>query len=252
MSNDPSSTRPYYPPAVRQTPAAGYPTPPGIGGNRTRLGTDYLHHPLHGIYRRQIRGVRLRWLFTGCIAGGLMVFALSLLLSVLVYTRIPAVVQSFTGAPDLTVTLAEHYLNRMSAARLAGGYDTGVPGLSIRALNLNVGPDNRLDYQVEFHLDSPVGSYDLSATIMNQVLVEGERLAVNMVGDPQIGNLRLPLEVLPFNLKDEVAKVVNSLNNNMLTAELNQPLEASLSGANLAIEGVITSEEAMSIRLRER
>ena len=240
------STRPYNPSAARQTPPLGYAPPPGIG-------SDYIHHPLHRLYRRQIRWVRTRWLLAGFIVGGVSAFGLIVILSALVYTRIPALIQTFTGEPDLTVTISESFLNKEAAARIGAGYDTGVPGLTLRTVQANLGRENRMDFRGDFQLVAPiVGNVDFNALVKNQVTAQDGKLVLTMVGDPQIGNLNLPLNLLPFNLNDELKKAVNQVNNSLLINELNRPLEASISGSNLSVDGVTTDDTNMSIRLRQR
>src|SRR5687767_5405864 len=145
QSTRPNST--YNPPAARNTPPLGYAPPPGVG-------SDYIHHPLHRVYARKVRWVRLRWFLGGLLFGGLLAFALIILLSALVYTRIPKVEQFLTGTPDLVLTLSEDYLNTEAQARIAAGYDTGVPGLTLRGARVNLGTENRMDMQAEFHLEA--------------------------------------------------------------------------------------------------
>jgi len=241
------STRPhstYNPPATRQTPPLGYARPPGVGSN-------YIHHPLHRVYERKLRWVRLRWFLGGLLIGGLLAYALIILLAALVYTRIPKVEQFFSGAPDLTLTLSEDYLNREAAARIGAGYDTGVPGLTLRAARVDLAPENRMDLQAEFHLEALFVQVDLSAAVKNQVTVQGGKVVVGMVGDPQIGNLSVPLDLLPGNLKDDLKQAVDRVNNAIIASELNRPLESATAGTNLAVDGVTTNSAEMVINLRQ-
>ena len=223
----------------------GYAPPPG-------LGSDYLHHPLHRVYARKLRWVRLRWLFGGLLLGGLLAFALIILLSALVYTRIPRASQGLFGGSDMVLTITEGYLNREATARLAGGYDTGVPGLTLRSAQIDLGPENRMDLRAEFHLDAPVIQLDLSVGVKNQVASREGRLVVSMVGDPQIGNLNLPLDLLPGNFKDVLKGAVDRVNNTVLATELNQPLETATGGEGLSVDGVTTTETGMTVYLRQR
>jgi hypothetical protein len=73
-----------------------------------------------------------------------------------------------------------------------------------------------------------------------------------MVGDPQIGNLNVPLDLLPGNLKEDLKGAVDRVNNAIVATELNQPLEAATAGTNLAVDGVTTSDAEMVISLRQR
>jgi hypothetical protein len=174
------------------------------------------------------------------------------LLSALVYTRIPKVSQFLSGTPDLVLTLSEDYLNREAEARIAAGYDTGVSGLTLRGAQVDLGPENRMDMQAEFHLDALFVQVDLSAGVKNQVTVQDGKIVVNMVGDPQVGNLNVPLDLLPGNLKEDLKGAVDRVNNAIIASELSQPLEAATAGTSLTLDGVKTNDAEMVLSLRQR
>jgi hypothetical protein len=194
----------------------------------------------------------MRWFLGGLLLGGLFAYALIIVLAALVYTRIPKVEQFLTGAPDLTLTLSEDYLNREAQARIAGGYDTGVPGLTLKGARVDLAPENRMDLLAEFHLEAMFVQVDLSAAVKNQVTVQDGKVVVGMVGDPQIGNLNVPLDLLPGNLKEDLKGAVDRVNNAIIATELSQPIEAATAGTSLAIDGVATNDAEMVLSLRQR
>src|SRR5438105_14250723 len=101
----PTERRGYVPQEHGYVPAgqAGDTTPlsDAAARRRKRGGSEEYHgHPLHHIYRRRIRGVRVRWLGGGFVFGVVLGVLFTLVASALVVTQFPAVVQSFTGEPD--------------------------------------------------------------------------------------------------------------------------------------------------------
>lgn len=244
MNTDPSATRPQVPPPALR----GYSGP--LTGHQPN--SDYLHHPLHRVYRRRMRGSRVIWFVLGTLFGGLLVFALIFLLSALVYTRIPKVVHNFTGDPDVTITITEGYLSSEAQSRLGEDFRTINPNLTLLAVQILVSPENRIDYEANFHINIPFFAADVSASVKNQINVQDGKLVMNMVGDPQLGNLNLPLDALPFNLKGEIARTVDSVNNGLVVAEMNTFLNSSLNGTSFFLDGVTTDDKQIVLRLRQR
>src|SRR5207248_8104410 len=113
----------------------------------TGTGEADRHHPLHRVYRKRIRGIRMRWFGSGMGLGVLVGILLTLIASALVVTQIPSAVQNLTGEPDVAVAIDEGFLNRQAAQRLEQPYNLGVPNLTLRALNIDLKPDNRMDMQ---------------------------------------------------------------------------------------------------------
>ncbi|HKP52450.1 MAG TPA: hypothetical protein VJ183_07340 [Chloroflexia bacterium] len=247
MNSDPNSTRPHAqvpPPALRgyTGPLATYHQPH----------SDYLHHPLHRVYRRKIRGVRMLWFGAGMVVGGILGFALIIILTALVYTRIPALVQTVTDEPDVTITISEQYLSSEAGKRLGEGFQSVNPNLTLIAVSIEITSENRIDYQANFHVNIPFVSTDISAAIKNQINVQDGELVINMVGDPQLGNLNLSLDLLPFNLKGEITRAIDRVNNDLVVSEMNKFLESSLTGTNFFLEGVTTDERDVMLLLRQK
>lgn len=244
MNSDPGATRPHVPPpALRGYSGPLVNQPPH---------SDYLHHPLHRVYRRRMRGSRVLWFTFGMVFGGVLAFVLILVLSALVYTRIPKVIQESAGDPDVSVVITEDYINREIDKRLISGFDLGNPNLAFLGARMEITGENRLDYQANFHLNVPFFSTNISAFIKNQVSVQDGELVVNMVGDPQLGNLSLPLDALPFNLKDAVRGAVDRVNNDILVAEMNKTFKASLTGTDFYLDSVATDERNIYLRLKTK
>ncbi len=243
--SDPSATRPQVPPPAQR----GF-TGPIMGGYQPH--SDYLRHPLHRVYRRKMRGSRMLWFGMGMVFGGVLGFALIIILSALVHTRIPAVVHNFTGDPDVTITISEDYLSSQAQASLSGGFKTINPNLTLTAVKVEISPENRIDYAANFHVNIPFFTTDVTAAIKNQINVQDGKLVITMVGDPQLGNLNLPLDTLPFNLKGEIARAVDSVNNGLVVTQINKFIEASLAGTDIFLDGVTTDDRQISLRLRQR
>jgi hypothetical protein len=199
-----------------------------------------------------MRGVRVRWFGGGFTMGVLVGVALTLLVSAIVVTTVPSVLQSFTGEPDVAVVIGESYLNREAGNRINGGYPTGVQALTLTALNIDLAPSNRMDLQSTFKVSAGFFNFDVNANVKNQLNVRDGRLALNMVGDPQLGNLNVPLELLPFNLKDKIAAAIDKVNNDLIISEINNSLVAGFGGADFTVQGVTTDDSGMTIRLQHR
>ena len=73
----------------------------------------------------------MRWFGSGCAVGVIAGVLLTLLVSALVVTQMPAVVENVTGDPDVAVVVGESYLNREAADRMNGKRDFIVMVLSL-------------------------------------------------------------------------------------------------------------------------
>jgi hypothetical protein len=168
----------------------------------------------------------MRWFSSGCMMGLVAGILVTLVVSAVVVSQIPDVVQTFAGEPDVAVVIGESYLNREATNRLNGSYPTGVPNLTLTDLEINLESGNRMDMLPVFNADLGfIGSIPVNASVKNQLTVQDGKLVLDMVGDPQLGNLNLPLELLPFDLKGRVKEAIDKVNNDILIAEINQSLE---------------------------
>jgi hypothetical protein len=195
----------------------------------------------------------MRWFGSGVVLGLAGGVFLTLLASALVVTQIPAVVQTFSGEPDVAVVIGETYLNREATSRISSGaYSLGSSPLSLTGLSLDVQPGNRMDLRPTFSVDLMLTTLDISPAIQNQLSVKNGELVINMVGDPQLGDLNIPLELLPFDLDAQMRESVDRINNELLIAEINQSLESGFGGSDFAVEGVTTGANNLTIRLQQR
>jgi hypothetical protein len=195
----------------------------------------------------------MRWFGSGCAMGVLVGIVVTLVVSAVVVTQVPDVVQSFTGEPDVAVVIGESYLNREAANRINGSYPTGVPNLTLTSLDINLTPGNRMDMQPVFNADLGfLGNLPVNATVKNQLTIQDGKLVIAMVGDPQLGSLNLPLELLPFDLKGQVKEALDKVNNDVLISEINQSLESGFGGSAFVVEGVTTNDSGVTIRLQQK
>ena len=212
--------------------------PRGAGYPLSQAGRDeYLHHPLHHVYRKRIRGIRMRWLGSGVILGAIIGVILTLVASALVVTQFPPVAQYLAGEPDLSVVIGESYLNREAADRLKNGSIASSGNLALTGVKIDLKPDNRMDLQPTFNADIGIAKFDLNPAVKNNLTVQDGKLVISMLGDPQLGNLNLPLELLPFDLNGEVRKSVDKVNNDLLIAEINQALSSASAGTRSRSRG---------------
>ncbi len=208
-------------------------------------------HVLHGQYRKKMRGVRLRWFISGMLIGAISGIMVTLGLSILAVTNVPGAVQSLTGQPDVSVAINEGYLNRQAATRVNNSYPTGIEGVTLTSIALDLQEDNRMDLQPVFRVDAFFLQFDVNAVVMNELSVEDGKLALAMVGDPQLGNLDVPLGLLPFDLNKTVTDAVNRVNNEVLAVELNESIQGSLNGSAFTIDTVTTTNTEMIVGLNE-
>ena len=183
--------------------------------------------------------------------GALLGIMLTLLVSALVITQFPSALPSITGDPDVAVVIGESYLNREAANRLQAS-PMSVAGLQVTGIKLDLKPDNRMDLQPQFTADLIITQLNFTASVQNQLSVQDGQLVINMVGDPQLGSLNVPLDMLPFNLKDFTRQAVNNIDNDMIASEINKTLGDTANGGNFTVQSVSTSETGMTIGMQQK
>ena len=52
-----------------------------------------------------------------------------------------------------------------------------------------------------FRVDAGLFQFDVNARVNNRLSVQDGQLVLTMVGDPQLGNLNVSLDVLPFDYR---------------------------------------------------
>ncbi|HET6262799.1 MAG TPA: hypothetical protein VFG99_11270, partial [Chloroflexia bacterium] len=127
------------------------------------------------VYRKRVRGVRVRWLISGLLLGLLGGIVLTIAVSALVVTKRPLPIKEDLSEPDVSVTVSESYLNRATAERVAT-FSTGMEYLTLTSLRLDLQPGHRMDLQPTFHSDLGFFVFDTSAIVSNQLAVENGKL----------------------------------------------------------------------------
>jgi hypothetical protein len=118
---------------------------------------------------------------------------------------------------------------------------------------MDLKPGNQMHLQPTFKASVPFfGEVGVNAAVTSQISLQDGNLTSSMVGDPQLGNLDIPLDLLPFDLKGGVNDTVNNINNQILMARINQSLQEGFGGSNFAIEGLATDENLLTVQLKQR
>ncbi|MDQ3928691.1 MAG: hypothetical protein M3328_06035, partial [Chloroflexota bacterium] len=149
----------------------------------------------HRVYRRRVRGVRLRWFTSGLLLGVLSGVLLTIIVSAVVVRQLPVPVKDTPGEPDVAVIISESYLNRATAERVQT-FNTGTEILTLTDLRLDLKPGHRMDIQPGFSVNAGFFSFETTAVVKNELSVEDGKLVVRLVGDPQLGNMDVPLDML--------------------------------------------------------
>ncbi len=109
-----------------------------------------------------------------------------------------------------------------------------------------------MDIQPSFSVNAGFFEFDTSAIVSNEISVEDGRLVVRMVGDPQLGNMDVPLDALPFDLEGTLTSAVDRINNELLISEINAALISGFGGDEFTIYGLSTESDRLTVRLRDR
>jgi hypothetical protein len=157
-----------------------------------------------------------------------------------------------SGQPAVTVVLQEDYLNSEAGKQINGSYPTGVDGLTVTALNINVNPDNRLDLRADFKVNVGIINFSTSAAITNRISAQNGRVIINMEGQPQLGDLTVPIDLLPFNLSDKITSAIDHVNNDVIAAQLNSTIDANLQGTSLYLDAITTDAGSLTLHLKQK
>lgn len=200
----------------------------------------------------RLHWLKLRWFSGGCLLGLLVGVLLTLGASILAVTTIPAVSQFIRPDPDVVVTISEGYLNREATRMVGEGFPTGVEAVTLKTVSLDVAPDNRLSMSPTFNVDVGFFNFDVPTEVDNQIATQGGEVAITMVGNPRLGQLTVPINMLPFDLEGRIREAVDSVNNDIVSAELNDALVNGFKEGEFTVESVTTNESGITIRLRAR
>jgi hypothetical protein len=209
--------------------------------------------PVDTVGGRAGRGARRRSRALAFLAGlllGLLGGAAGLILLLLMAAaRQPLLpLASSYSDPDITIGIRERYLNRQANEELRTTHPIVLPFISVTNIELDFQPGNQMRLKPTFHATL----VDVSATVMNQVVIENEEIALHMVGDPQIQDIQIPIDWLPFNLAGEIRSAVDRINNELLSAEINRQLAAGFGSDRFRIVDVITTDEYLTVRLQAK
>lgn len=150
--------------------------------------------------------------------------------------------------PDITIAIREGYLNQQANTELRTTHPIVLPFVNVTNVELDFQPGNQMRLKPTFH----AAIVDVSATVVNTVQLENGQIALHMVGDPQIQDIQIPLDWLPFNLAGQVRDGVDRINNELLAAEINRQLAAGFGSDRFYIIDVTTSDDYLTVRLQAR
>jgi hypothetical protein len=163
---------------------------------------------------------------------------------------LPLSIGPSAGTADIVVTVDEGYLNRLVTEQVGNSYATGIDGLTLTALRVDVSTANRVDLMPTFRMDAGLFQFDVNARVNNRLSVQDGKLVLTMVGDPQLGDLNVSLDVLPFDLPGMIRQAVDRLNNNLLLEQINANIKPSLDAANFRIDGLVTDNNGLTVSLK--
>jgi hypothetical protein len=198
--------------------------------------------------------MRLRWFTHGCsclvgaVAGALFLF----LVSNLSVRAIEMLAQVPSGQPAVTVMVQEDYLNSEAGRQINGQFATGVDGITLTNLHIDVNPSNRLDLRADFRIDVGFFSFGTNAGITNRISAQGGKIVINMEGQPQLANITVPIDALPFNLSDKITAAIDRVNNDVIAAQLNSTLDANLQGTSLYLDAITTDDSSLTLHLKQK
>ena len=200
----------------------------------------------------RLHWLKLRWFSGGCLLGLMVGVLFTLGASILAVTTIPVVSQFITPDPDVVVTISESYLNREATRMVGEGFPTGVEAVTLKTVRVDVAPDNRLLMSPTFNVDAGFFNFDVPTEVDNQIATQEGEVAISMVGNPRLGQLTVPIDLLPFDLEGRIHEAVDSVNNDIVSAELNDALVRGFESGEFVVESVTTDESGITIRLRAR
>ena len=149
---------------------------------------------------------------------------------------------------DITIGIRERYLNKQANTALQTTNPIVMPYVSVTSVELDFLSGNQMRLKPTFRATL----VDVSATVMNQVVIENGAIALHMVGDPQIQDIQIPIDWLPFNLAGEIRSAVDRINNELLSAEINRQLAAGFGSDRFRIVDVTTTDDYLTVRLQEK
>ncbi len=223
--------------AEADTPAPTHLLP--TGGHRGRRGA--VARPGRG--RRQASALIVIWLL-GLLGGALGLF---LLLLIAPHHSLLSQVPPFSN-PDITISISENYLNTQAAQALKTTHPIVLPYVTVTGVEIDLQPGNKMRLQPTFH----AAIFDVAATVENNVRLDNGQLALQMNGDPKLQDIPIPLDLLPFNLPQQVRQAVDQINNDLLSSEMNRQISAGFGSTEFRITSITTDDTTITFKLNRK
>jgi hypothetical protein len=153
-----------------------------------------------------------------------------------------------TGDTDIRLQISSRYLNDAVQRRLAQN-PPAVANIKTVKLDLALTADASMVLTPTFDV---AGLFQVAPSATNQLTVRDGKLAMAMIGQPRLGDLQVPLDLLPFDLTGEVHKAVDEITNNVLLAELNDNLKAGFGSDAFNITEVQTTPDYLMVKLQRK
>ncbi|HMA33110.1 MAG TPA: hypothetical protein VKY74_01420 [Chloroflexia bacterium] len=153
------------------------------------------------------------------------------------------------GETDVRLAINIRYLNDVVQRRLAANPPVAVAEIKTRSLQLGLLPQAGMVLTPTFDV---AGLFAISPSVTNQLAVQDGKLAMTMIGDPRLGDLQVPLDVLPFDLAGEVRQAVDKITNDVLLAELNTNLKAGFGNDAFTVVEVQTEGNYLLVKLERK
>jgi len=198
--------------------------------------------------------MRLRWATHGCscLVGAVAGILFLLLVTNLGVKAIESLAQVPSGQQAVTVSVQEDYLNSQANKQVNGHYATGIDGLTLTGLQIDLTDGNQLNLRGQFNIEVGFFNFSTSAGMKNRISAQDGKVVVNMEGRPDIANLSVPIDALPFNLSDTITQAVDRVNNEVIIKQLNDVLDANLQGTSLYLDSVTTDGTSLTLHLNEK
>jgi hypothetical protein len=153
------------------------------------------------------------------------------------------------GDPDLRLDIKIDYLNLLVRRRLHATPQVIVGEIKTTDLDLGLLPNAGMVLTPTFDV---AGLFNVSPSATNQLAVRNGKLTMSMIGQPRLGDLQAPLDMLPFDLAGQVRQAVDQLTNTVLLTELNDTVRSSFGSDAFDVSEVSTDNDYLQIKLLRR
>ena len=150
------------------------------------------------------------------------------------------------GAPICASTSKIDYLNLLVRRRLHATPQVIVGEIKTTDLELGLLPSAGMVLTPTFDV---AGLFNVSPSATNQFSVLNGKLTMGMIGQPRLGDLQAPLDLLPFDLAGQVRQAVDQLTNSVLLTELNDTVALELGSDAFDVTRSLTENDYLQIKL---